>query len=53
MSETHYGMDARMLEAEMERSAVARRAARPRLEPPPAPTRTIRSALRRRGASTP
>lgn len=53
MSETHYGMEARMLEAEMERSAVVRRASRPRFEPPGAPTRTIRSAWRRRAASTP
>jgi hypothetical protein len=39
MSDMHYGTEARMLEAEMERRAVARRANRPRFELPAAPTR--------------
>jgi hypothetical protein len=39
MSDIHYGVEARMLEAEMERRAVARRAARPRFDPPATPTR--------------
>jgi hypothetical protein len=52
MSDIHYGTEARMLEAEMERRAVARRAARPRFEPP-TERRTFRTAWRRRAASTP
>lgn len=39
MSDIHYGLEARMLEAQLERTAVTRRAARPRPEVPAVPTR--------------
>ena len=54
MSDTHYGVEAGMMAAAMERDVRTRHATRPRPAPPAAPTRhRFRNAWPRRGASSP